>query len=117
MRLDLPGLVLCLVGLFAIACDSGVSFGDSGFAVGFDSGSRCDTGEGQGGKRYADIDGDGFGDADAWLSACAAPDDFVDNGLDCADGNVAVNPDAEELCGDGIDQDCDGVDPACDTAE
>jgi len=27
---------------------------------------------------------------------------------DCDDGDAAVNPAAEEICGDGIDNDCDG---------
>jgi hypothetical protein len=47
-----------------------------------------------------DADGDGFaGDG------CG--------GTDCNDGDPAVNPDAEEICGDGIDQDCSGSDEEC----
>ena len=34
-------------------------------------------------------------------------------GLDCDDADPAVRPGAEEVCGDGIDQDCNGVDAQC----
>ncbi|WP_054698689.1 MopE-related protein [Desulfosarcina cetonica] len=36
----------------------------------------------------------------------------VDQG-DCNDGNSAINPGAAEICGDGIDQDCNGSDLLC----
>jgi hypothetical protein len=32
---------------------------------------------------------------------------------DCNDDNGAVNPEAEDVCGDGIDQNCDGSDKVC----
>ncbi len=60
---------------------------------------------------YADADDDGFGDADATVMACRAPVGFVDNGNDCDDRNPAVNPDAAEVPGDGIDNNCDGMNP------
>jgi MYXO-CTERM domain-containing protein len=34
----------------------------------------------------------------------------VTAGTDCDDDDAGVNPDAEEILDDGIDQDCDGVD-------
>ena len=39
--------------------------------------------------------------------------DGYEAGLDCDDTDATVHPDATELCGDGIDQDCTGGDPVC----
>jgi hypothetical protein len=55
---------------------------------------------------FADQDGDGFGSGDIIELDCDQPLGFVDNDLDCDDGDLAVNPAAEEIC-DGIDNDCD----------
>jgi hypothetical protein len=52
-----------------------------------------------------DADGDGFLSQDcAWVDAAEQ---------DCDDGSESVFPGAEELCEDGIDQDCDGWDLHC----
>jgi len=40
-------------------------------------------------------------------------DGYSENQGDCNDYDKAVHPGAEEICGDGIDQDCDGNVPAC----
>ncbi len=65
---------------------------------------------------YPDIDSDGFGDESAdGVVACDAPDptDVVD-ASDCDDTSVDTNPDALELCADGVDNDCDGnLDEVC----
>ena len=55
---------------------------------------------------FADADGDGFGDAEVTIEACAAPWAFVDIAGDCDDSNADVRPDAVDTC-DGIDNDCD----------
>ena len=56
---------------------------------------------------YLDADGDGFGVANSVARACAQPQGYVLNDLDCDDTDPAVNPDAEEVCLDGVDNDCD----------
>ena len=36
-------------------------------------------------------------------------DGFSEDEGDCDDANPEVRPDAEEVCGDGIDNDCDSI--------
>lgn len=63
---------------------------------------------------YRDADDDGYGFANSVASGCAAPVGYVSNPLDCDDANPAVNPEAEEVCDDGLDNDCDGSANGCD---
>jgi len=59
---------------------------------------------------YPDLDQDGYG-ADDPVTACTAPASYLPTlsaGVDCDDGNAAVHPNADEVCGNGIDDDCDG---------
>lgn len=53
-----------------------------------------------------DADDDGF-----------APTDAHGNVVDCDDNNAAINPRSAEVCGDTIDQDCDGADLDCNDAD
>ena len=55
---------------------------------------------------FADLDGDGFGDAFNTIRACAPPQGFVDTDGDCNDALADVNPGEVDVC-DGIDHDCD----------
>jgi len=59
---------------------------------------------------YRDDDGDGFGNPDAGVLACARPvlTTHVDNADDCDDTQAAARPGGGEVC-DGLDNDCDGV--------
>ncbi len=61
------------------------------------------------GSFYGDQDGDGWGDPDQAVEACAAPAGFVDEAHagDCDDADPEVHPGAQERC-NGIDDDCDG---------
>jgi len=56
---------------------------------------------------YADADGDGYGDAASIRAACSQPSGFVTDATDCDDGDAAVNPGAEEVCNNSLDDDCD----------
>ncbi len=62
---------------------------------------------------YADADGDGFGDPAQVSVACERPSDATDEAGDCDDNDRAVNPEEEEICGDGADNDCDGTPNEC----
>ena len=57
---------------------------------------------------YEDSDSDGYGQPSVTDFACDPPAGFADNAFDCDDANVAVNPDADELC-NGYDDNCDGT--------
>ncbi len=59
---------------------------------------------------YADADTDTFGDAGNVQAACAAPVGYVANADDCDDTDAEIYPGAGDLCANGIDEDCDGVD-------
>ncbi|WP_282135464.1 MopE-related protein [Seonamhaeicola maritimus] len=56
---------------------------------------------------YADNDGDGYGNNQQSVTACNVPDGYVEDNTDCDDTNPNVNPNANEVVGNGIDDDCD----------
>lgn len=68
-----------------------------------------------------DLDGEALPDAGAYelnpdADGDGHPSDAL-GGTDCNDEDPAVHPDATEVCGDGVDQDCAGGDLACDSGE
>ena len=64
---------------------------------------------------YGDADGDGYGDPANTTEAESAPSGYVSDNTDCDDTNAAVNPGADEICDDGIDNDCDGYTDCADS--
>ena len=66
---------------------------------------------------FFDFDGDGYGGPDFETSVCGStpPTDYSLTADDCDDTNADVNPGAEEVCYDGLDNDCDAsTDGECD---
>jgi hypothetical protein len=62
---------------------------------------------------YADGDGDGYGDATDTQTSCSAPSGYVAVDGDCDDASAAAAPGLAEICGDGIDNNCDGAATGC----
>ena len=62
---------------------------------------------------YADSDSDGYGDPDTTQELCGASEGWTDDASDCDDADAATSPASEEVCGDGIDNDCDGTAGEC----
>ncbi|MEZ4321726.1 MAG: putative metal-binding motif-containing protein [Myxococcota bacterium] len=59
---------------------------------------------------YPDLDDDGYGDADsAGTASCMTLSGHVTDHTDCDDSEPDVNPGADEILDDGIDNDCDGL--------
>ena len=56
---------------------------------------------------FVDLDGDGWGHGPT--TACPGDAGVVDRDGDCDDSDAEIAPQVEERPGDGIDQDCDGV--------
>lgn len=82
-------LLLCLLGLTLVACSTGRRGGGGGGGDDDDSATNGPDDDDDD-AAPTDSDGDGY------------PDDE-----DCDDSDPSIHPGAEEVCGDGLDNDCD----------
>ncbi|MEM6926730.1 MAG: MopE-related protein [Myxococcota bacterium] len=57
-----------------------------------------------------DGDGDGFGAGESFVECAIGVPGWVQRDGDCDDSDPDAWPGAPDLCGDGVDQDCDGED-------
>lgn len=67
---------------------------------------------------YADTDGDSYGNASATTTnyTGVAPAGYVTNNTDCNDNSAHINPGVAEVCGNNLDDNCNGqVDEGCTT--
>lgn len=61
-------------------------------------------------RQYADEDGDGYGSIDSTLMvSCENLEGFSFEAGDCNDSDASINPNAEEVGGNDIDENCDGL--------
>jgi Putative metal-binding motif/Calx-beta domain len=61
---------------------------------------------------YGDADGDGYGSTNSesgTVQACGPQEGFVTNNSDCDDSNANIHPGATEICGNGMDDNCNGL--------
>ena len=70
-----------------------------------------EAGAADGQPLYADADADGVGGDD--LGVVCPAEGRVEVGGDCDDADAGRTPGATEVCGDGVDQDCDEIDAVC----
>lgn len=68
---------------------------------------------------WIDSDNDGFGEGpmESRIVDCKQPQGYVQNYDDCDDSNPNINPNAQEIPDNGIDEDCDGMDLITDVHE
>ena len=75
---------------------------------GFDNDCNGQTDEGLLNLYFVDADLDGFGD-ETIVEACELTEGLTTQGGDCDDAASQVNPGSNEVCGDNIDNNCDGM--------
>ena len=74
------------------------------FADGFEDGTVCAWDVWMGIRWYEDLDGDGYGTGDTFVTTCSPPAGWVARDGDCDDSNAGIFPGATDVLNDGSDQ-------------
>ena len=96
-------------------CDGSIGADDldADGAIACEDCDDCDAAVGAPATWYADVDVDGYGDDASAILTCTPDAGSVTAGGDCDEADATRNPGMAEVCGDGIDQDCDGSGAGC----
>lgn len=62
---------------------------------------------------FIDMDGDGYGAGNVYMLCSNPGPGYVTNNTDCNDNDAAFNPGISEICGNNIDENCNGADLPC----
>ena len=62
---------------------------------------------------FPDADRDSYGDPAGEVVSCEVIAGYVRDGGDCDDHDAAVHPDQDEVCGNGVDDNCNGPSESC----
>lgn len=88
--------------------DENINPGETEICDGVDNNCDGEIDEGVKTVFYLDADGDGYGDSSSTTLACSLSAGYSVTGDDCDDDNADINPGAQEVDDDGIDNNCDG---------
>lgn len=64
-------------------------------------------------EAWPDADGDGFGALGSESTWVCDLTGYANESTDCDDEDAAIHPSADEVCGNGIDDNCDDTGAAC----
>ena len=62
---------------------------------------------------FEDLDQDGYGNSDVDNIGCTIPEGWTLEPGDCDEADPDIHPGAEDVCEDGVDQDCTDGDAVC----
>jgi len=92
-------ILFCFLSVFESDAQESLIFAD-----GFEDGTVCAWSAWVGIHWYEDLDGDGFGKSDTFVTTCSPPAGWVARNGDCDDSNPGIFPGATDVLIDGSNQ-------------